>query len=202
VHCARHILAHLVVLTAATACDHEQTARGMLDAEQTMTGDGPAQATPEDASAIESDASTARDAETPCLPGCPFGLDGGMRYPRTSLSYCSRWPLDVLSGSSYEATLADWTTSKCLHPSGMGSQFPFLVEGSCANGRRMLYTGTGTTVERRYFDSEGAFQALETGSDGCDGCCGSWPTTIPCGAAEVTRVICGAALGVGSPIPH
>jgi hypothetical protein len=190
------------MLTVATACDHEQTARGMLDAEQSVTTDGPAQATPDDASDAESDASTALDAGTPCLAGCPFDLAGGMRFSQTSLSYCSQWPLDVLSGSGFEATLADWTTSKCLHPLGTGSQFPFLVEGSCANGRRMLYTGTGISVERRYFDSEGTFQGLETGSDGCNGCCGSWPTTIPCGAAEVTRVICGAALVRGSPIPH
>ena len=71
------------------------------------------------------------------------------------------------------------------------------------NGGRVLYAGTGTTIERRFFDAAGHFQAMQTGSDaGPPGCAVASSVPFGYGSATVARVVCGTALSVGEEIPY
>ena len=88
--------------------------------------------------------------------------------------------------------------------SGTDDVFPFLVEGRCADGKRVLYHGTGFTIVRQFFAESGEFLAFEQGGDAGQGpdCHESyyWPVRVLCEHAKVTRVVCGTALAIGDPI--
>lgn len=132
------------------------------------------------------------DAYQACPSGCPIETQG----------YCSELPVSPLL--DFEATLTAWRTDKCPAQNGefIGG-FPFLVEGTCSSGGRVLYSGTGLSIERRFYTSDGGFEALQTGSDAVPpGCNRRWPTPITCGAAYVTRIVCGGALQLGASIAY
>jgi hypothetical protein len=112
------------------------------------------------------------------------------------LENCADWR--TVPQPDFAATLADWSANRC--GAGFGG-FPFLVEGACMNGGHVVYSGTGTTIERRFFDAAGHFQAAQTGSDaGAPTCAVGSLAPLACGSVTVTRVLCGNALGVGETI--
>jgi hypothetical protein len=120
--------------------------------------------------------------------------EGGLRFGM--LGNCLDWR--AVPQPDFDATLVDWSAGRC--GSGFGG-FPFFVEGACMNGGHVLYSGTGTTTERRFFDATGRFQAVQTGSDaGAPGCAVASPAPFTCGSVTVTRVLCGTALAVGDVI--
>jgi hypothetical protein len=107
---------------------------------------------------------------------------------------------------NFQAQRASWTSSIC-GASPAGAQFPFLVEGRCSNGARLLYTGGGTSAERRYYDADGRFLGLESGTDAGNGAGGDcrefsayWPERIACGSGTVTQIHCGTILQLGDQI--
>jgi hypothetical protein len=114
---------------------------------------------------------------------------------------CRQKPLaDV---PDFEATLSEW--QRTCSPAST-SAFPFLVEASCAEGQRFLYTGAGLSVETRYFGDDGRFLALEYATDVSPGAnclrrSAYWPERIPCTNPEVVRVMCGTLYEVGERIP-
>jgi hypothetical protein len=128
------------------------------------------------------DAEASPMAEAGCPSGCPHEIQG----------YCSELPLSPLQ--DFESTLAVWREKPCSW---------FRVEGSCASGGKVLYSGTGLSIERRFFDSEGRFEALQTGTDATPPGCGRpWPNPISCGEAVISQVICGTRLQVGEVIRY
>jgi hypothetical protein len=133
------------------------------------------------------------DAGDPCRSQCPLNVDD---------SNCVEQPL--ASFPDLEVTLEDWSATMCVgDPSGM---YPYLLEAMCDDGTRLLYYGTGLSIERRYYDSSGQFLALETGADGGQGpSCNSsayWPVRVVCENAVATNVVCGTAtFMVGDPVP-
>ena len=91
--------------------------------------------------------------------------------------------------ANFDGTLAQWS-QRC--PASSPSRFPFVVEGRCGDGKRLLFTGGGKTAERHYFDESGSFLGLTTGTDVIDEVCqgqGFWPEHVRCDTPEVVRVI-------------
>jgi len=135
----------------------------------------------------------AADAGDPCRSQCPLNVDGDT---------CVEQPLE--SFPVLEATLDEWSATMCVgDPSDM---FPFLLEAMCDDGTRVLYYGSGLSIERRYYDASGQFLALETGGDGGQGpTCNSsayWPVRVVCENAVATNVVCGTAnFMVGDAVP-
>jgi hypothetical protein len=103
-----------------------------------------------------------------------------------------------------EVTLEEWSTTRC--GADAAADFPYLLEARCQSGARVLYYGSGFSIERRYYDRSGQFLALETAGDGGQGpsCNGSayWPVRVECENAKATNVVCGtASFKVGDPVP-
>lgn len=131
----------------------------------------------------------------PCRSQCPLA---------TIDDQCVEKPLD--SFSAIDVTRSEWSETLCGAQADMTDAFPYLLEARCADGKRLLYRGTGHTIERRYYTASGEFIALETAGDGGQGpsCNGSayWPERVACANAVVVRVDCGTgSFRVGDSVP-
>jgi hypothetical protein len=132
----------------------------------------------------------------PCKSQCPLA---------TVDDSCVERPFE--SFAPLETTRVEWMDTYChtAEPDPTDS-FPYSIEARCGDGKRLLYRGTGVSIERRYYTAEGAFLALETGGDGGQGadCHDSayWPERIDCQDAVVVRVDCGSGtFKVGQHVP-
>ena len=122
----------------------------------------------------------------PCRSQCELAAGG-----------CVERPLEDFE--DLDGTIELWS-QVC---SGVDAPFPFVVSGACADGKFVVMTGGGYTVEHRYFDDEGSFVALTTGTDVIDPVCmgqGYWPERVACEEGVVTEVHCGTNYKVGDPL--
>jgi hypothetical protein len=127
------------------------------------------------------------NADGACPAACPHKTEG----------YCSEFPISAFQ--NFDATRVEWT--KRCEPDAEQPVW-FLAEGMCATRLRLLYLGSGLSVERRYFDTEGAQKAVETATDWrAPGCPRVWPDSVECGGATITKVVCGDAVRVGQNLP-
>jgi len=97
----------------------------------------------------------------------------------------------------YDATLTEWG----LPDSCDG--LVFAHAGTCADDKRFLQVGNGTTSELRYFDASGQFLGLTTATDvAAEPCWGHsfWPDAIVCKGATVRIVYCGNVWSEGEAI--
>ncbi len=141
----------------------------------------------EDASARDAGALDAAVPDSTSDNGCPHGCTHKLG------DFCAQWELSPRE--DYETTLAAWT-QECG-----GFNAAFVLEAQCSNGQRLLYRGSGLSIERRYFDGAGELLSLEVASDGNPpGCPLFWPVASSCGNAQVTRMSCGNAYDVGQRI--
>jgi hypothetical protein len=183
----RHILAHALLALATQACISDDSPAFP----PTTKGDGSVlQAEDPDTSRVAPslDASigaSCMDASgESCLLDCRFGdscgnSDGGQ-------------PPELASA------LREWQ-GRC--PQGATRTFPRLSEATCADGTRALELALGRGVERRFFDANGKFLAVEMEGDFIDPICAGiryWPKRVVCDSPVVTKVHCGpAATGDG-----
>lgn len=129
----------------------------------------------------------------------PNSADDRCRSQCELAGRCEEIPLE--SFMTFAETASDWS-GICASSFGDGA-FPFVIEGSCADGKRVLATGGGFTTERRYFDDSGRFVALTTSTDVIDPVCkgkGYWPERVQCDRGKVTLVHCGTIYEVGDPL--
>lgn len=181
--------------TFAACGDDEVGSNGAGDSSDTAdTRDsgGPTNGEDSGSGADAGDSGGAVDTD-PCLSQCPLNVDH---------SNCVEQPLE--SFPELDVTLEEWSETMCDGEPTEG--FPFLLEARCADGTRLLYYGSGLSIERRYYTSSGEFIALETGSDGGQGprCNSSayWPVRVECDNAIAANVVCGTAtFMVGDSVP-
>jgi hypothetical protein len=96
----------------------------------------------------------------------------------------------------------DFETTREEFSQNCGTGRPFIVEGMCANGRKLIASATGFTSEIRLYSTNGDFEGLITQTDVvARPCMGQsfWPEFLQCEAPTVTADLCGDLFEVGAP---
>ena len=184
----RHIPAHLIACASAlsglvdlSACDDGGRADQLTESNANTVLAFDAMAQPQEASVREAGAFDAA-----CGAQCYLGACDAQVFAEQP---------------GFDATLTDWS-GRCAQTRAE-TGFAFLVEGRCSDGTRVLKTGTGLSVERRYFNASGAFLGQEVESDFIDPICHGthyFPVRVPCEESVVVRTICGNMRTVGTAL--